>query len=89
LWEIYKPQCREPLDNPEDLEALETLVDLEGPEDLVDLEGPEDLVDLLLLQPPQLPLQQHQQEMQTIDLWEAYPNPLKEIESLHETSSIN
>jgi hypothetical protein len=79
LWEIYKPQCREPLDNPEDLEALETLVDLEGPEDLVNL---------LLLQPPQLPLQQHQQEMQTIDLWEAYPNPSKEIESLHETSSI-
>jgi hypothetical protein len=55
----------------------------------VDLEGPEDLADLLLLQLPQLPLQQHQQEMQMIDLWGAYPNPLKETENLHRTSSTN
>jgi hypothetical protein len=39
LKAIYKPQCGETLEAPEDLEALETL---EGLENLVDLEGPED-----------------------------------------------
>jgi hypothetical protein len=86
LQQIYRLQCGEPLEALEDLEVLGTL------EGLVDLEGPEDLADLLLLHPFQPPLQhqhQHQQETQTIDSWEAYPNPLKEIGSLHETSSTN
>jgi hypothetical protein len=89
LQEIYRPQCREPLEAPEDLEALETLVGLAGLEGLVDWEDLEDLADLLLLQLPQSHQQQHQQEMQTIDLWGACPNPLKETGSSHETSSTN
>jgi hypothetical protein len=61
--------------------ALETLAGLAGLEALVDLEGPEDLADLLLLQPPQLPPQQHPQETQMTDLWEACPNHMKETGS--------
>jgi hypothetical protein len=87
LWEIYRPQCGEPLEALEDLEALETLAGLAGLEGLVDLEGPEDLADLLLVQLPQLPQQLHQQETQTTDLWEACPNHMKEIGSLQGPSS--
>jgi hypothetical protein len=83
LQEIYKPQCREPLEALEDLEALETVEGLAGLEDLEDLAG------LLLLQLPQSPQQQHQQEMQTTDSWEAYPNPLREIENSHKASLTN
>jgi hypothetical protein len=86
LWEIYKPQYGEPLEALEDLEALETLEGLVGLEGLVDLEGPEDLADLLLLQPPQPFLQQHQQETQTTGLWEACPNHMKETGSSQEPS---
>jgi hypothetical protein len=89
LREIYKPQCGEPLEAPEDLKVLGTLEGLAGLEALVDLGDPEDMGDLLLLQPPQSPQQQHWQGMQMTDLWGAYPNPLKEIGSSHEVSLTN
>jgi hypothetical protein len=86
LQTVYKLLYGEPLEDPEDLAALETLADLVGLEGPADQKDQDNQKDLLLLQPPQQLLQQ---PTMMIDLWAAYPKPMREIESSPEHFSAN